>query len=102
MDNTYKAKQTVQALQWTGTNLNAMKELLANIVESNQFDGVEVYADWVDPYVLHTLSGGGYFMLKFYAGDDIEVDPSNWVVVYDDTGIDIMRDKEFHTKFEKS
>jgi hypothetical protein len=34
-------------------------------------------------------------MLKFYAGDDMEVDPGQWVVVYDDKEIEVMDEDQF-------
>lgn len=80
-----------------------MKELLKDVVDSNQWDGPEVYADYIEPYFLRSLGDrGGYYMLKFYAGDDMEVDPGQWVVVYEDGEIEIMDDEQFHRMFERS
>jgi len=79
-----------------------MKDLLKDVVDSNQWDGVEVYSDFIEPY--YSPSWGqqdGYYILKFYAGDDIEVDPGKWVVVYDDNEVELMTDQEFNKKFER-
>lgn len=103
MDNTYKAKQTVQALQWSGSNLNEMKELLAPYVDGDE-EGPYVYADYIEPYFLPNsgINGGGYTILKFGSCGGYEVDPTSWVVVYEDGEIEIMNDREFDKRFEKS
>lgn len=98
----YRAKQNVQAAQWKEHNLEEMKILLKDIVTHNQWDGPEVYADYIEPYFLHSLGDrGGYHMLQFYAGDDIEVDPGMWVIVYEDGEVEIMDDFQFTKMFEK-
>lgn len=86
----------VRAVRWDGENLEQMKWLLKNIVE-NDFDGEPcVYRDYVEPYNLSIGSFGGYYMLKFEAwGDDQEVDPGCWVVVYDDGEGEIMDNEQF-------
>jgi hypothetical protein len=94
----YFTKIEIEACQWTGHNLDEMKQLLAAIVDSNEWDGPEVYSDYIEDYFLPLTqkAGGGYNMLKFYAGDDMEVDPGQWVVVYSDGEVEIMSDEEFH------
>lgn len=100
----YRAKQNVKAAQWTGNNLDEMKMLVTDVIESNQWDGIEVYSEYIEPYFLPSsgIHGGGYNMLQFYAGDDMEVDPGNWVVVYEDNEVEVMSDEQFHKMFEKS
>ena len=88
----YFTKIEVEAAQWTGDNLDEMKRLLAPYVTSNAWDGPEVYADEIEDFFNR---GRSYFMLKFYAGDDMEVDPGQWVVVYSDGEIEIMSDEDF-------
>lgn len=80
-----------------------MYAVLKGVVEED-FDGTpQVYCDYIEPYFLHSLgTRGGYFSLKFYAGDDMEVDPGNWVVVYEDSEVEIMSHEQFHKMFEKS
>jgi hypothetical protein len=79
-----------------------MRTLLKDIVDSNEWDGVEVYSDYIDPYSLPSSGEhDGYHVLKFYAGDDMEVDPDQWVVVYEDDEIEIMNNKQFNTRFEE-
>jgi hypothetical protein len=86
----------VEAAQWTGQNLNEMKELLGPYVDGSLCDGPYVYAEYIEPYFLGVLGErGGYYMLKFYAGDDMEVDPGQWVVVYDDKEIEVMDEDQF-------
>ena len=99
----YTARQSVRAAQWRQDNLTEMQELLKDIVEED-FDGDPcVYADYIDPYFLNSLGyRGGYFVLKFYANDDMEVDPGRWVVVYEDGEVEIMDDQQFHKMFVKS
>lgn len=99
----YRAKQNVRAGQWTGENLDEMKELLKNVVESNQWDGPEVYSDYIEPYFIQSLGDrGGYYMLEFYSNGDMEVDPGQWVVVYEDNEVEIMDNDQFNKMFEKS
>jgi ABC-type nitrate/sulfonate/bicarbonate transport system substrate-binding protein len=96
----YVAKQTVNAVQWTGDNLDEMRELLEEILGAYE---VDVYAEYIEPYFISSLgNSGGYNMLKFYAGDDYEVDPGNWVVVYDDLEVEIMDNDEFNRMFEEA
>jgi hypothetical protein len=72
----------VEACQWDGVNLDEMKRLLAPYVGSNQWDGPEVYSSEIEDYF---QPGKTYNMLQFYAwGDDQEVDPGQWVVIYSD------------------
>jgi hypothetical protein len=93
-DYTYTRK--VRAAQWTGENLQEMQELLEGVVESPDY----VYAEYIE-----ALFGyGGYNMLKFEAwGDDQEVDPGQWVVVYDqgDDG-EVMPEELFDSMYRKS
>ncbi len=92
----YRAIIEVLAVQWTGHNLDEMKELLKDVVQHNQWDGPEVYSDYVEPYHIASLGTlGGYSVLKFYAGDDMEVDPGQWVVVYEDGEVEIMDEGSF-------
>lgn len=93
----YFTKIEVAAAQWTGHNLDEMKQLLAPYVESNEWDGPEVYSEYIEDFFVRSLdrSIGGYNMLKFYAGDDMEVDPGQWVVVYSDGEVEIMDDAQF-------
>jgi hypothetical protein len=95
MDHQFVTK--VKAVQWTGNNLDEMKLLLEDVVESNELDGPEVYTSYIEPYFLRTGSGEGYYILQFYAGDDMEADPGQWVVVYDDLEVEIMDDELFCT-----
>lgn len=99
----YEARQTVKAAQWREDNLEEMKELLQDIVEKD-LDGTPcVYAEEIEPYFVTSLGyRPGYMILKFYAGDDMEVDPGMWVVVYEDGEIEIMEDTQFHKMFLKS
>ena len=100
MNFDYVAIQRVKAAQWTGENLSEMQDLLEGVVDSNDRDGVEVYREYIDPYFLRSLGNrGGYYVLKFYAGDDEEVDPGRWVVVYEDGEVEIMDDEQFHKMF---
>lgn len=69
-----------------------MKRLLASVVDHNEWDGPEVYAEFLEDYF---QPGKGYYTLKFYAGDDMEVDPGRWVVVYSDSEVEIMDSDEF-------
>lgn len=100
----YKARQTVNAAQWNGFNLNEMQDLLEGVVDSNDRDGVEVYSDYIEPYFItyrdKTHARSGYHLLKFYAGDDMEVDPGQWVIVYEDGEVEIMDDDQFNKIFE--
>lgn len=89
---------TVKAAQWRGDNLEEMRELLKDIVDTD-FDGVPaVYSDYIEPYTLITGSGGGYYVL-FFLGE--EVDPENWVIVYEDDEVETMHDKQFNRLFVK-
>jgi hypothetical protein len=101
----YAAKQLIQAAQWDQSNYEDMKDLLRGVVECNDFDGIEVYTEYIEPYFLsyrgETHSQAGYYILKFYAGDDMEVDPGMWVVVYEDGEVEIMEDQQFNRMFEK-
>ena len=101
----YVYTRNVRAAKWTGNNLDEMKELLKDVVDSNEFDGPEVYSDYVEAMFIRSLGEniGGYNMLIFYAwGRDNEVDPDPWVVVYDN-GEDgqIMNDTIFNNTFKK-
>jgi len=97
----YVARQTVNAVQWREDNLDEMITLLKDVVE-NDADGPCVYVDEVEPYFLQSLGHQpGYFMLKFYSGDDMEVDPGQWVIVYEDDEIEIMNDEQFNRMFRK-
>jgi hypothetical protein len=89
----HSTKIEVEAAQWTGDNLDVMKRLLSPYVEHNEWDGPEVYSDFIEDFF--GRDGRGYNMLKFYAGDDMEVDPGQWVVVYSDEEIEIMTDEDF-------
>jgi hypothetical protein len=95
----YEYVRTVRAAQWLGDNLEEMKELLKDSVYSNEFDGPEVYTEDIEAM----FGYGGYTMLKFYAWeDDQEVDPGQWVVVYDDGEYgEILQDGEFTSMFRK-
>jgi hypothetical protein len=96
----YRAKIEVTAARWNGNNLKEMKDLLVNIVDQNEFDGPEVYVDHIEPfYYSDQINREGYNMLKFYAGDDMEVDPGCWVVVYEDGEVEIMDDAQFIKMF---
>lgn len=99
----YKARQTVRAAQWKEDNLEEMKELLKDVLEKD-FDGEPcIYASEIEPYFLTSLGyRPGYMLLQFYAGDDMEVDPGRWVVVYEDGEIEVMGDLEFNKMFLKS
>lgn len=82
----------VEAGQWTGDNLDEMKALLAPYVESNEWDGVEVYSTTVEPF----FGESAYEVLQFEAwGDDQEVDPGQWVVIYEDGEGEIMDTDQF-------
>lgn len=100
----WTSRINVEAAQWTGDNLNEMKILLMPYVDNNEWDGPEVYLEEIEPYFLPSIQkhGGGYNMLKFYAGDDMEVDPGQWVVIYEDREIEIMNDEQFHKMFGRS
>jgi len=88
----YTMTRTVRAAQWDGENLEQMKELLQDVVDSNPWEGLEVCSEYIEAM----FGYGGYNMLKFYAwGDDQEVDPGQWVVVYDDNDGEILTDEEF-------
>lgn len=103
----YRAKQSVTAVQWKSadtkdeTNIEEFGPLLADIVGWNEYAGPEIYVTYIEPYFLTTGPGGGYFILQFYAGDDMEVDPGQWVVVYEDGEVEIMNDEQFNKMFEK-
>lgn len=99
----YEARQAVKAAQWKEDNLAEMQELLKDIVQED-FDGQPcVYAEEIEPYFLNSLGHRpGYMLLQFYAGDDMEVDPGRWVVVYEDGEVEIMDHIEFHKMFLKS
>jgi|SRR6188768_2272872 len=99
----YRAKQNVQAAQWTGSNFPEMKDLLKDVVELNEWDGPEIYVEEIEPYFLFSQGlREGYNILKFYAsGDDMEVDPGLWVVVYEDGEVELMEDEQFLKMFEK-
>jgi hypothetical protein len=93
----HSATIRVEAAQWIGDNLDEMKELLKPYIEGDE-DGPFVYSDYVEPYFFASskISGGGYNMLQFYAwGDDQEVDPGRWVVVYSDDEGEIMDNEQF-------
>lgn len=100
----YRAKQTITAAQWRGDNLDEMKELLKDVVESNEWDGPEVYSEYIEPYFLPRakIDGGGYNMLEFYSSGTCkeEVDPGRWVVVYEDNEVEIMDYEQFDKMFE--
>ncbi len=88
----YVTRIEVSAAQWDGNNLDEMKDLLKDIVEYNPWDGVEVYSDEVESY----FGRDSYSMLKFEAwGDDQEVDPGQWVVVYSDGEGEVMDNEDF-------
>lgn len=94
----YRAKQTIKAAQWDGHNLDVMRDLLSDILI--EFE-VDVYSEYIEPYFISSLGNRGrYNMLKFWAGDDIEVDPGQWVVVYDDLEVEIMDDQQFNRMFD--
>jgi hypothetical protein len=100
----YRAKQNVRACQWTGENLEELRWLLKGVVE-NDIDGDPcVYREYIEPYFTHyrgkTHANPGYYMLQFYAGDDMEVDPGRWVVVYEDSEVELMDDEQFNKMFE--
>jgi hypothetical protein len=86
----------VEAAQWTGDNLDEMKRLLVPYVEGDT-EGPFVYSDYVEPYYFasYNISGGGYNMLKFGSCGGHEVDPGQWVVVYDDGEIEVMDNEQF-------
>jgi hypothetical protein len=89
----YSTKIEVEAAQWTGNNLDEMKRLLSSVVAHNKWDGPEVYSDFLEDYF---QPGKGYYILKFYAGDDMEVDPGRWVVIYSDGEVEIMDAEQFN------
>lgn len=99
----YRAKQSIEAAQWTGSNLDEMKTLLEPYIEGDE-EGPYVDSEYIEEYFLRGLNrtSGGYNMLKFYAGDDMEVDPGQWVVCYDDGEVEIMCDEQFNRMFELS
>ena len=92
----YSTKTEIEAAQWTGKNLDEMKELLTPYVESDD-EGPFVYSDYIEPYFLPRsgIDGGGYYMLKFGSCGGYEVDPGCWVVVYEDGEIEIMDAEQF-------
>jgi hypothetical protein len=96
----YKAKLFVKAAQWTGENLEDMKELLKDVV-SKDFDGEPcVYSDYIEPFFYSNLiNNPGYNMLKT---EDDEFDPGTWVVVYDDIEYEGIDDEEFNRLYEKA
>lgn len=95
----YVAKTVVEALQWTGDNLDKMRDFLAPYVDGDE-DGPYVYADWIEPlyYASAKINSPGYFMLKT---EDDEFDPGMWVVVYGDGEIESMSDEQFTKMFLK-
>lgn len=98
----YRATQHVEAARWDQDNLDEMKELLAPHVD-HDMEGPQVYSEYIEEYPLNALNKicDGYRMLLLYAGDDMEVDPGQWVVCYDDGELEIMHDELFHKIFEK-
>lgn len=92
----YTAITEVFAAQWTGENLEEMKELLAPYVDGDD-EGPFVFADYIEPYFFPRsgIDGGGYNMLKFGSCGGHEVDPGCWVVVYADGEIESMDDMQF-------
>ncbi len=89
---------TVKAVQWSGENLKEMKDLLTGIVYCDDFTGEpQVYSSRIEPYLFASGSSEGYNIVQFYAwGDDQEVDPGLWVVVYEDLDGEIMDDEQFN------
>jgi hypothetical protein len=97
----YRAKQTVKAVQWQEDNLQEMIDLLRDVVEKDAEGNPCVYAQEVEPYFLRSLGyRQGYMILTFYAGDDMEVDPGIWVVVYEDGEVETMENEQFNKMFE--
>lgn len=95
----YTAKLNVRAAQWRGDNLAEMKELLKDVVPSNEWDGPEVYADEVEPYFISSLGyRPGYMILKT---ENDEFDPGMWIVVHEDGEFEGMDDEQFHKMFRK-
>lgn len=94
----YRTVIRVEAAQWTGSNLDEIKDLLTPYVEGDE-DGPYVYAEYIEPYFLPRsgIDGGGYFMLEFYSSGTRkeEVDPGRWIVVYDDGEIEVMDNEQF-------
>lgn len=87
----------VRAVRWDGENIQQMKWLLNGIVEYDINRDPYVYRDYIEPYYSRVFGDAGdYYVLKFEAwGDDQEVDPGRWVVVYDDGEGEIMDDEQF-------
>jgi hypothetical protein len=97
----YRAKQTINAARWNETNFEEMVELLKGVVDHDATGTPCVYVETIEPYFISSLGNvSGYSMLQFYAGDDMEVDPGMWVVVYEDNEVEIMEDFQFHRMFE--
>lgn len=94
----YRTTIRVEAAQWTGDNLDELKELLKPYVEGDD-EGPYVYAEYIEPYFFSRsgIDGGGYNMLEFYGSRSSkeEVDPGRWVVVYDDGEIEVMDNEQF-------
>lgn len=99
----YEARRQVRAAQWREGNLEEMQELLQDIVEKDIDGELCVYTQEIEPYFLSSLGHQpGYLILKFYAHDDMEVDPGMWVVVYEDGEVETMDNDLFHKMFTKS
>jgi hypothetical protein len=94
----YRAKEIVNAVQWTGDNLEEMKELLRDVVDGDE-DGPYVYADEIEPIFLKSLGyRPGYMILKTEMD---EFDPGTWVVVFDNNEIEGFSNNQFNKRFEK-
>ncbi len=94
----YVTTINVRAVQWTGENIEEMKWLLKGIIEDD-FDGEPcVYRQYIEPIYLAALGyQAGYYLLQFEAwGDDQEVDPGIWVVVYSDGEGELMDNEQFN------
>lgn len=90
----------VRAVRWDGENIQQMKWLLKGIVEDDLDGDPCVYRSHVESYFNNysgkTHANPGYYVLQFEAwGDDQEVDPGCWVVVYADGEGEIMDDQQF-------
>ncbi len=84
----YFTKIEVEAAQWTGDNLDEMKQLLAPYVDGDE-DGPYVYSDYIEDFF---QPGKGYNMLKI---ENDEFDPGTWVVVYSDEEIEGLSVEDF-------
>lgn len=98
-DFNYRAKSKVLAAQWTGSNLEEMRELLQDVVDKDA-DGIpHVYAEYIEPYFISSLGKReGYYILQT---EFDEFDPGVWIIVHENGDLESMDNEDFEFLFEK-